>query len=244
VHPVLKKFAKKFNLLQIHEDSDILCIYFIDEEDTTLEGKQKMIIPLSLIIPIFYKAHYESLAGHHGIKKTIESIQTIYYFPGLYPWISALIKDCLLCQQHKHMKKQIASLHSPSRQVTSPFHTIHIDFKGPINPPSNGYKYILVIVDTFSRYIQAMPTKDCSSKTAIEYLLAYIYIYRFGIPNYIVSDRGSHFLNKDFMHTCTNLDIQLKYLSGFNPQANGTVENVVMLFVFSYVYVVDTINNL
>ncbi len=104
-------------------------------------------MPLSLIIPVFNNAHNGNLQGHHGMQKTMFTIQSVYYFPGLYKWVSVLLKDCLKCisQKPKLKNQSTAKILSPSRQVTEPFHTIHIDFKGPIMPPQAGLLIFLCV---------------------------------------------------------------------------------------------------
>ena len=101
---------------------------------------------------------------------------------------------------------------------------MHIDYKGPLNPKSSGRKYILVIVDAFSKFIQAYPTKNCSAKTTITMLKHWF--YKFGPPDRIVSDRGSSFLNHEFIDFCYIHGVENKFLSGYNPQANGQVETM------------------
>ena len=227
IHPVLKHFVKIIKGIEIHEETELLC-YLVPENEPidNIIGKLKIIIPLNLIIPIFNLAHNGPLQGHHGRTKTLHAIQTTYYFPGLYKWIATLTKDCFLCQTNKPIQKNrnTAQIQSPVRKITETFHTIHIDFKGPLSPTSNGNSYILVIIDSFSRFIQATPTKDATSHSALKALQAFI--YRFGIPNVIVCDRGTHFMSKDFINFTTNLDIQIKPLSGYNPWSNGLVETM------------------
>ncbi len=79
----------------------------------------------------------------------MNTLKTIYYFPGLIKWCQTLMSDCLECQKNKAVRKDLntAPLLSPVRDVRHAMHTISIDYKGPINPISNGKAYILVIVD-------------------------------------------------------------------------------------------------
>ncbi len=227
VHPVLRHFSRIFDAIHIHEETKILCYLEPDDEpNNNVTGRYKVIVPLSLIIPVFNNAHNGNLQGHHGMQKTMFAIQSVYYFPGLYKWVAVLLKDCLKCisQKPKLRNQSTAKLMSPSRQVTEPFHTIHIDFKGPIMPPSGGFSYIFVCVDTFSRMVYALPTKDATSDSALYGLQSMI--YKFGIPHTIICDRGTHFMSRDFMQYCASIDISVKPLSGYNPWSNGQVETM------------------
>ena len=69
-----------------------------------------------------------------------------------------------------------------------------IDFLGPF-PSSFGHKYILVAVDNVSKWVkaEAYPTND--ARVVIKFLQKYVF-KRFGTPRAIISDEGSHFVNK------------------------------------------------
>ncbi|RDX68857.1 pol, partial [Mucuna pruriens] len=63
-----------------------------------------------------------------------------------------------------------------------------IDFMGPF-PISNGYSYILLVVDYMSRWVKAMATKTNDAKVVMNFL-------KFDVPNALISDQGSHFYNR------------------------------------------------
>ncbi|XP_050889297.1 uncharacterized protein LOC127094515 [Lathyrus oleraceus] len=69
-----------------------------------------------------------------------------------------------------------------------------IDFMGPF-PPSFGKNYILVAIDYVSKWVEvvAFPTND--SKVVVTFLKNNIFS-RFGVPRALISDEGTHFLNK------------------------------------------------
>ena len=81
----------------------------------------------------------------------------------MYKLIENLIADCRDCQKNKQKRRDIheSPLEKWTDTVPFPFHTVHIDHKGPLNPPSNGKHHCLVIVDSFSRFIQVYPV--CST---------------------------------------------------------------------------------
>ena len=62
-----------------------------------------------------------------------------------------------------------------------------------INPAStNDHKYIIMAVDYFAKWADAMPTFDCKSETMACFFFNHI-ISRFGVPKQLVSDHGKHF---------------------------------------------------
>ena len=82
-----------------------------------------------------------------------------------------------------------------------------MDTKGPINPPSHNESYIHVIIDAFSHFVVTVPIKSNNAKTAIKTLLHH-WIIKFGPPIYLVTDRGSEYVNKEMAHLCTLMGIR------------------------------------
>ena len=80
--------------------------------------------------------------------------------------------------------------------ISFPFNTVHIDQKGPINPPSNGSKHCLVIVDSFSRFLQEYPVISTTATETIRSFEKFILTFR--IPQKLIYDKGSTFMKEDF----------------------------------------------
>ncbi|CAA7021691.1 unnamed protein product [Microthlaspi erraticum] len=83
-----------------------------------------------------------------------------------------------------------------------------IDFMGPFKPDSNGHNYILVLW-TMSKWIEAIPCPACDAKVVIK-LFRTIIFPRYGIPRVVISDGGSHFINKVFEKLMKNYGVKHK----------------------------------
>jgi transposase InsO family protein len=70
---------------------------------------------------------------------------------------------------------------------------INVDTIGPLEPDEKGNKFILAIIDNFSRYLTLHPIPDTKVKDAARALLRHIAM--FGSPNQVTSDQGSQFVN-------------------------------------------------
>lgn len=132
--------------------------------------------------------------------------------------IRKITNACSICAQLKpRFYKQKGTL----IKATSPFERLNIDFKGPL-PSLTKNRYLLTIVDEFSRFPFAFPCKDVTSSTVIECLRQLFYL--FGIPCYIHSDRGSSSISKELKSFLTSLGIATSRTTPYNPQGNGQVE--------------------
>jgi hypothetical protein len=79
--------------------------------------------------------------------------------------------------------------------TVGPFTKWGIDYT-TCNPPSaRGHHYIIVVVDYFTKWVEAMPTFKDDGKTTTLFLFNQI-IARFDVLREIVTDHGSHFQNK------------------------------------------------
>jgi hypothetical protein len=102
------------------------------------------------------------------------------------------------------------------------FDVLGIDFMGPF-PPSFGKNYILVAVDYVSKWVEAvaLPTND--SKVVVTFLKNNIFS-RFGMPRALISDEGTHFLNKLMENLLKKYNVKHKIVTLYHPQTSGQVE--------------------
>jgi hypothetical protein len=91
--------------------------------------------------------------------------------------------------------------------TVGPFTKWGIDYT-TCNPPSaRGHRYIIVAVDYFTKWVEAMPTFKDDGEIATLFLFNQI-IARFGVPREIVIDHGSHFQNQMMTKLTSNLGLR------------------------------------
>ena len=79
------------------------------------------------------------------------------------------------------------------------------------------------LVYAFTHFVVTVPIKSNNAKTAIKTLLHH-WIIEFGPPIYIVTDRGSEYVNREMAHLCTLMGIRHSPRTAFSPWTNGFVE--------------------
>ena len=93
---------------------------------------------------------------------------------------------------------------------------------GPF-PKSFGYEYILVAVDYVSKWVEAIPTRTNDSRVVCDFVKKNIFS-RFGTPQAIISDGGSHFCNKVLEKVLAKYGVKHRVTLAYHPQANRQSE--------------------
>ena len=106
-------------------------------------------------------------------------------------------------------------------KATQPFERLNMDFKGPL-PSATRNKYMLTVVDEFSRFPFVFPCADITSSTVIGCLCQLFAI--FGMPAYVHSDRGSSFMSAELKSFLFSKGIATSRTTAYNPEGNGQVE--------------------
>ena len=165
---------------------------------------------------------------HHGLSHVgrdamMTSIGKEWWWKGMGRDIARYCHRCITCAQYNPGRPvKIKMGHQP--RPKGPWEHLQIDFTGPL-PQSYGRTYCLVIIDQFTRWVEAFPTKNCSA-TAVARILAEEVIPRWGVPLQIDSDQGTHFTGKVVKTICQLMGIKQKFHIPYHPQSSGMVERM------------------
>ena len=133
--------------------------------------------------------------------------------------IRSMSKGCRVCCECKPKFYRPTKAHLI--KATQPMERLNLDFKGPL-PSRTQNKYLLTIVDEYSRYPFAIPCQDVSAAT-VNTALCHLFSM-FGLPAYIHSDRGSAFMSEELRSYLHDKGIATSRTTPYNPQGNGLVE--------------------
>src|SRR6185437_12233181 len=87
---------------------------------------------------------------------------------------------------------------------------------------SGGFTHLLVTIDKFTKWIEAKPITTIDSKEAVKFFLDIV--YRFGVPNSIITDNGTNFTSHYFQEFVEGYGIRIDWASVGHPCTNGQVE--------------------
>ena len=217
----LLRDCQEFNRLLIEEERQLLC--YNEPSDKLEEENLRICLPLSLFLACFRLEHYNEMGRHMGATKTYANAKRFYYWPGMFDWMCALTGDCLTFQNNKPEPKHRNEVPLEEWQnETVPFRTIHIDHKGPTHPTSASNVHCLLIADAFARFLMVYPVRNTTALATITAVEKWI--LHFGIPHSIIHDRGTAFINTEFINWIKELGITLRPRTAYSPWTNGKIE--------------------
>lgn len=185
-----------------------------------VDGKLMYVVPKAARWRIV--KYYHDDMGHFGIEKTKQRLSKHFWFPRMRKYVKDYIAACVECCYNKGKSGKPEGEMYINESNPVPFQTIHIDHLGPFLRSKKGYVYILAISDAFTKFLIVRPVRNTSTAPVLQ-ILADIFGY-FGLPERIVSDRGTAFTSKQFESFCNEYDIHHVKTAVRTPRANGQVE--------------------
>lgn len=182
---------------------------------------QELVMPKPYREEILRKAHGSSLAAHMGRKKTQQRILKNYFWLGLSTDVKEVIQQCHVCQMtgHRNIPKH-PMMPLPIMEV--PFKRIAADIVGPLPATAEGHRYILTTMDYGTKYPEAVPMKEITAQAVADELVQMF--CRVGVPEEIITDRGSNFCAELSEALFRLLGIDHVKTSAYHPQTDGMVE--------------------
>src|SRR6185312_9070841 len=89
--------------------------------------------------------------------------------------------------------------------ITWPFAMWGLDLVGPLQRAPGGFTHLLVAVDKFSNWIEARPIAKIKSEQVVQFFINIV--YKFGVPNSIITDNSTQFIGKKFLRFCNDFHI-------------------------------------
>ncbi|MCQ4179362.1 transposase family protein, partial [Klebsiella pneumoniae] len=179
----------------------------------------QVIIPPLLMREIIQTKHKEC---HWGSEALVALLRRQVLSLKMLEMAKMTTAKCEICLQNNPVVKKKVQM-GKLKLGTEPGDYWQIDFSEL--PRQNGYRYILVGVDTFTGWPEAFPCRTNQAKEVIKWLLQEI-IPRFGVPIGISSDRGPHFVAEVVQGVSKILGITWDLHTPWRPQSSGKVERM------------------
>lgn len=186
--------------------------------DSSTEWKR--VVPKEDRREVLYRCHDLPTAGHLGSHKTFCRLQTQYYWPKMRQDVSRYVARCTVCQTTKSKENQgPAGLMGSQRVVSRPWEMVAADLIGPLPRSASGFKYILVVLDTFTKFVLLIPLRAATAALVAKHLEQDVFLI-FGIPRYLICDNGAEFTGRAVKILAEEYKLRLLYNPSRHPQAN------------------------
>ena len=188
------------------------------------EEQNLFVVPEQLRKKMLSLAHSNVAAGHMGIDKTKERLRQVCYWTSQSADVTQYVAACTECSLNKHARqKPRAPLQSYS--AGAPMEKVHMDILGPLPKSHRGNLYVLLMVDQFTKWAEAVSLPDQTAETIARAAIDNFFS-RYGCPREICTDQGTNFTSQLFQTLCARLQITKKRTTPYHPSANGQVERM------------------
>ena len=199
--------------------------YFWDEPllfKRCADGVIRRCIPEDEVESVITHCHSLPCGGHASSSKTTTKIlNSTLYWPSMFKDVHRFIASCDACQRTGNISRRHEMPLNNILEVEI-FDVWGVDFMGPF-PPSYSNKYILVAVDYVSKWVEAVASPTNDSRVVSKFFNKVIFP-RFGTPRVVISDGGSHFIERKFEAMLKKYGVTHKIATPYHPQTSGQVE--------------------
>ena len=182
---------------------------------------------LQLILPrvlhnTFLKLVHEGAGGHFAVSRTQDQVQRRAYWPRWRQSVEYYIRRCLTCAQSQSRKPKRQGM-LQSFEANGPADRYSIDLVGPYPRTKRGKKYILTVLDAYTRHLTTIALSEKSAPAVARALVHEVFM-KIGYPRSLLSDLGTEFQNQVLDGICRVMGAQKLKTTVHRPSANGRCE--------------------
>ena len=146
--------------------------------------------------------------GHLGLDRVLKLLRDRFYWPGMHNDVASYLNSCPRCLRRKSQTDQAPLLNI---EVNQPLELVHLDYL-KIEPSKGNLENVLIVIDHFTRYAQAYPSKSQTALTTAK-LLWNNFILHYGFPAKLIEN------------LCQVAGVKKLCTSPYHPQTNGQCEH-------------------
>jgi transposase InsO family protein len=90
-----------------------------------------------------------------------------------------------------------------------------MDLVGPFKKAKGGFTHIFITVEKFTKWIKVKPAASITTAKAVEFIKEIM--FKFGIPNNIITNNGTQFTMREFKNFCADFGIKINHASVSHP---------------------------
>lgn len=182
----------------------------------------QLVVPRAKVKEVLRVFHDGTSGGHLGVKKTLEKVKERFYWLHCKDDVEDWCRKCTACAAVKgpHTRSRAAMR---IYNVGVPWERVALDVAGPFPVTKAGNRYILVVMDYFTKWPEVFAIPNQEAITVATKLVNEVFC-RFGVPLEIHSDQGRNFESQLFQEVCKIFGIHKTRTTPYHPQSDGMVE--------------------
>ncbi len=196
-----------------------------------VRNRLKLIVPHELKESVIATVHDNRTGGHWGRDKTVARLKQSFFWPSMNRDCKQFVDTCAKCHVNKYGRDLRRELEH--YQAGTPGERVHLDFLGPFTTSVNGNKYILSMIDQFTKWVELCALPDQTAPLTAEVFFQQ-WIARFGVPLKVHTDQGRNFESNLFTALCETLEAIKTRTTRHRPSSNGQVERYNQM-ILSYI---------
>ena len=166
-------------------------------ENDVLTKAGRPVVPPSLRKSVVSDMHEST---HPGVDKLYAQLQQRFYWPNMYEYAKIFVSYCSTCNQCKADNKPPKAPLEPLFIPEAPMQFVSIDI-AHLPTDDGNYKYVLLMGDTFSKYIETVPLQIQTATTVVDAFMDN-WVMRHGTPLYLLSDQGTNVDSETMKELC------------------------------------------
>ncbi|XP_018651543.1 LOW QUALITY PROTEIN: KRAB-A domain-containing protein [Schistosoma mansoni] len=206
-----RRICTKWSNLKLYGDT----LFLINEA-----RKPLLVVPRIKVESIVEQVHRE--LGHVGERRTEYAVRQRFWWPSMHEDVVKIFKNCNTCCRFKSPRQTPRAPLTPM-VTTGPHQRIGIDIMGPLTTTKKGNRYILVMVDYFTKWCEAVPLPQQDALTVARAFIDH-WVSRYGSSFSLHSDQGPAFESHLIAEICQLLGIRKTRTTAYHPEGNGLVE--------------------
>uniref|UniRef100_A0A914Z6D5 RNA-directed DNA polymerase n=1 Tax=Panagrolaimus superbus TaxID=310955 RepID=A0A914Z6D5_9BILA len=191
---------------------------------TDRKGHTVKIVPREKRKLLWEEKHGGLFGGHFGTKKIKTLLKNRYYWVNMGNDLAEWTKACMQCFAHGSHRRDRPPLHPIKTDL--PMQIVGMDIaEMPIS--EKGFKYMLVIIDHFTKYASAFPLHSKAAEEVAQVFLENWCLREQRFPRQVISDMGREFDNKLLSRITELTNVESIFSLGYNSQFNGLSERFI-----------------
>ena len=183
----------------------------------TPDKPPRQVISQRTFLDIGQSAHVT--LGHKGPRSLQHFMDTRYFVFQSKVLAHSITASCNACATKTKPSSTGHRTAFHRTQAAMPWQHLSMDFVGPLPVTNRGHKYLLTVKDTFTGYLEAIPTRNMLASTVADVLLTQLFS-RYGMPESLHTDQASNFTSQLLTELCQLLGVKLSHTPPYNQRSN------------------------